>query len=487
MALDILIIDDEMDIRDLISDILKDEGFIARVADGSEEAFNQINIKLPNVIILDIWLQGSELDGLGILEVIKSQYPMIPVIIISGHGTIDTAVNAIKMGAYDYIEKPFTHDKLLITLKRACESVRLRRENIYLKSKVFDKSEMIGKTQVISKLKLDISKIAPTVGRVMIHGAVGTGKEMVARLIHKQSKRKEAPFVVFNPTFMNHHEINKELFGEDENSFPDRSNNGPINKQKKSLIECANYGTLYIDEITDLPPQTQNKLLKFLKEQIIYKNSQKTIVDVRIISSTTHDISDLTKQGLFSNDLYYRLNVIPLSVPSLSQRKDDIRILVEYFIYQLSRFSGIKKRSFSSEALAALDAYNWPGNIRQLRNVIEWTLIMNPPSLTNKDEKIQVDMLPREILTSNNNNINIGIINNDVNEQVVDMMSMSLRDAREVFERKYLSAQMNRFNNNISKTSTFVGMDRSALHRKLKILKIHFGSCVKNGKKTIEA
>jgi two-component system nitrogen regulation response regulator NtrX len=458
MALDILIIDDEADIRDLISDILKDEGFSSRSAANSTQVFKTIADKTPNAIILDIWLQDSELDGLGILEIVKQKYPLMPVVVISGHGTIETAVSAIKMGAYDYLEKPFTHDKLMIILKRACESARLKRENLELKSKVIDKTEFVGNAPVTSRLKMEIEKVAPTSGRVMIHGAVGTGKELSARLIHKKSKRANGPFIVFNPTAVNLAKVQQELFGESEMQET-RTSLG----KRVSILEAAHNGTLYIDDVGNLPINVQNKLLKFLKDQTLIINNKPVKLDIRIVASSIKNLQNEVASGRFRQDLYYRLNVVPIEVPLLSERKDDIPLLVKYFIKQLSKFSGLKEREFSSEAIAALQSYDWPGNIRQLRNVIEWTLIMNPPG-PNNSETIKTEMLPQDIM---NRNVNVS-----QSEEHLDMMSMPLREARETFERKYLTIQMNRFNSNISKTSTFVGMERSALHRKLKSLNI---------------
>jgi two-component system nitrogen regulation response regulator NtrX len=474
MALDVLVIDDEMDIRDIISDILKDEGFSSRVAANSTQAFKAISEKTPNAVILDIWLQGSELDGLGILEIIKKQYPLMPVIVISGHGTIETAVSAIKMGAYDYLEKPFTHDKIIILLKRACETSKLRRENIDLRSKVIDKTEFVGCSSVITRLKGEIEKVAPTSGRVMIHGSIGTGKELAARLIHKKSKRANGPFLVFSPTSMLASKIQQELFGDEEKQELVNS----VFDKRISVLEAANNGTLYIDEVSDLPMSIQNKLLKFIKDQTLLKANNKVVkLDVRFITSSTKDLQIEIDQGKFRQDLYFRLNVVQLYVTNLSERKEDIPLFVKYFVKQLSKFSGLKEREFSDEALEALQAYSWPGNVRQLRNVIEWTLIMNPME-SGVLEKIKSDMLPRDII---NNSVNISKPDNNI-----DMMFMPLREAREVFERQYLSAQMSRFNNNISKTSTFVGMERSALHRKLKMLSIHTASKLNDLEKDLD-
>jgi two-component system nitrogen regulation response regulator NtrX len=461
MSLDVLVIDDETDIRELISDILKEEGFNARTAANSAQAFEAIAEKVPSIIILDIWLQGSDLDGLGILEIVKKRYPLLPVIVISGHGTIETAVSAIKMGAYDYLEKPFTHDKLLILLKRACETAKLKRENYDLKTKVIDKTEIIGTSAAISRLKSEIEKVAPTSGRIMVAGPTGSGKELVARLIHKKSRRVNGPFMVFSPSGMSPDRIMQELFGE-----PEKHDNVGVHAKRISILEASNNGTLYIDEVGDLPPAVQNKLLKFLQEQILEKAGNQKFVklDVRIISATARDLQQEITTGRFRQDLFYRLNVVPIRVPSLSERKEDIALLAEFFIKQLAKFSGLKERTLTEEAIAALQAFDWQGNIRQLRNVIEWTLIMNPSS-PNDGNFIKPDMLPADIL-----NNGLTIARPDTN---LDMLSMPLREAREVFERQYLSAQMSRFNNNISKTSAFVGMERSALHRKLKLLNIH--------------
>lgn len=460
--MDVLIIDDEADIRELISDILKDGGFATRLAASSAQAFSAIDDKVPSAIILDIWLQDSDLDGLGILEIVKKQYPLMPIVVISGHGTIETAVRAIKMGAYDYLEKPFTHDKLLIVLKRAYESARLRRENLELKSKVIDKTEFIGSSPVTLRLKADIEKVAPTSGRVMIQGAVGTGKELVARLIHKKSKRASGPFIVFSPSDMTATRIQHELFRDAE----EYENNSAISFDKRlSVLEEANNGTLYIDDVDALPLIVQNKLLKFLKDQILLRNGKQIPLDVRIITSTVKDLQSNIDVGVFRQDLYYRLNVVPIMIPTLTERKEDIPMLVKYFVNQLVRFSGLRNRDFSDEAIAALHSYNWPGNIRQLRNAVESTLIMNQPSGSVHD-KIKPDMLPSYIVSNNNSNSSKSSSYN------LDLISMSLREAREVFERQYLTAQMNRFNGNISKTSVFVGMERSALHRKLKALNI---------------
>ncbi len=461
MSLDVLVVDDEADIRELISANLKDEGFTTRVAANSTQAFDAISERVPGAVILDIWLQGSDLDGLGILEAIKKRYPLMPVVVISGHGTVETAVSAIKMGAYDYIEKPFTHEKMMIVLKRACEASKLKRENIDLKSKVIDKTDLVGISVAANKLRSEIDKVAATLGRVMLFGMSGVGKELAARLVHKKSKRAGAPFLIFSPTGMSADKILQDLFGE-----PEKQDSNSVFTKRHSVLESANNGTLYIDEVTDLPQAAQVKLLKFLQDQILEKPAiNKSVkLDVRVVTSSTRNIQQEVASGKFREDLFYRLNVVPIKVPTLSERREDIPLLVQYFVKQLAKFSGLREREFSSEAITALQAYGWPGNIRELRNVIEWTLIMNPANGTDTSP-IRMDMLPSEIL-----NTGVAISKQDT---VVDMMAMPLREAREAFERQYLFAQMSRFNNNISKTSLFVGMERSALHRKLKLLNIH--------------
>ncbi len=458
MSIDVLVVDDEADIRDLVSDILKEEGFTTKTAANSMQALKILHEKTPSAIILDIWLQGSELDGLGVLEIVKKRYPLMPVIVISGHGTIETAVNAIKMGAYDYLEKPFSHDKLVILLKRACEATKLKRENLDLKSKVINKTELIGNSHITAKLESDIEKAALATSRVFIQGKIGSGKELAARLIHKKSKRASGPFVIFSPVCMDPDRIHQELFKGIDNQ----------DIRRPSILEVANSGTLYIDEISGLPVSVQVNLLKFLQDQMFHKPGGKPIkLDIRVIAATSKTIQEEISKGEVLEDLYHRLNVISLKVPSLYERKDDMSVLVKYFVKQLSKFSGLKTREFSDETIAAFQVYSWPGNIRQLRNVIEWTLIMNPLS-SNNNQVIKPTMIPPEILVNGSSPAK--------QEDNVDIMIMPLREAREVFEKQYLAAQMHRFNNNISKTSAFVGMERSALHRKLKLLNLHIPS-----------
>jgi len=464
MALNVLVIDDEEDIRSLISDILIDAKFSVRTAANSSKAFELINEKAPSAIILDIWLHNSELDGLGILEIIKKKYPLLPIIVISGHGTIATAVTAIKMGAFDYIEKPFSQEKLLIVLKRACETAKLKKENFELKSQVVNKDELIGKSNIITKINSEIERVGPTSSRIMISGPVGSGKELVARLIHKNSKYGAGPFIIYNPTEILPGKIRIDLFSKNMQNYHDNSE--PFNSNY-SLLESSHNGTLYIDEVGKLSNEDQEKLLKFVQDSTIERNGKKHKLNIRIIASSSKDLLEEVKKGKFNKDLYYRLSIVAILTPSLIERKEDIKLLVEYFTKYLSKSSGLRYRVFSEDAIIALQSYKWPGNIRQLKNVIEWTLIMNPISDLDQDI-IRSDMLPTEILQEN-------IISKSDNN--IDLMSIPLREAREIFERQYLAAQMSRFNNNISKTSIFVGMERSALHRKLKLLKIHGTNC----------
>lgn len=452
----ILIIDDEADIRELTSDILTEEGFSCISAADSLGAFEEINKKQPNVVLLDIWLQGSELDGLGILEILKQKYPHLPVIMISGHGTIETAVNSIKLGAYDYIEKPFTADKLLITVKRAHEALRLKKENAELRKRIVSKLEFIGASPAVNQLKSVIEKIAPTSGRILITGQSGSGKELVARIIHRKSKRAAFPFVTLNASLLSDDNVNKELFGDYNKETSVKYNMG--------IFELADKGTLFIDEVADMPISIQKKILKFLKDQSVDKSAQENKLDVRIIASTSKDLAQEIKSGNFLQELFYRLNVIAISMPSLKERKDDIPVLCDYFLRYFEKTVGFYKKTVSADAIAAMQAYNWPGNIRQLKNTIEWLLIM---TASDNNPIIKAESLPQDIIAQG---INVASSGLDMN---VDMLSLPLREAREIFEKQYLSAQMARFNNNISKTSIFVGMERSALHRKLKLLSIH--------------
>ena len=453
MTADILIVDDEKDIRDLISDILKDAKYATRTAQDSASTFKALAERVPSALILDIWLKGSELDGLGILEFVKKKYPHVPVIMISGHGNIETAVSAIKIGAYDFIEKPFKEDRLLLVVARALENAKLKSENSELKTRGKFEMQLNGSSQAVQQLRHNLDKIAPTASRVLITGAAGTGKEMFARLIHAKSARANSNFVVLNAAGLTPDRVEAELFG-----IEDRNPTGGA--EKLGLFERAHNGTLFIDEVCDLPLEIQGKLLRVLQEQSFtrQRGNQKVEVDVRLIAATNRDLEREIANGKFREDLYYRLNVVPVRLPSLKERREDIAELCSYFLKRASEVVGLPMRNMSAEALVMLQAYSWPGNVRQLRNMMEWLLIMT----TDKNDAISADELPPEILTNN------PVLARP--ETNADIMSMPLREARELFEKQYLMAQIERFGGNISRTSTFVEMERSALHRKLKML-----------------
>jgi two-component system nitrogen regulation response regulator NtrX len=455
MTADILIVDDEADIRDLISDILKDAKYDTRTAHNSDTAFQTIAERVPSVLILDIWLQGSELDGLGILEMVKKKYPHMPVIMISGHGNIETAVAAIKTGAYDFIEKPFKEDRLLLLVARAIEHARLRSENMELKTRGKLETALTGNSQAIQQIRHSLEKIAPTSSRVLITGLPGTGKEMFARLIHAKSPRANGNFVVMNAAGLSLDRVEAELFGVEDS-------NPTGGAEKLGLFERAHNGTLFIDEVADMPLETQGRVLRALQDHgfMRVRGTRRVEVDVRVIAGSNRDLESEIAAGRLREDLYYRLNVVPIRMPSLKERREDIPELCRYFLRRASEMAGMQVRELSDEAIAMLQSYYWPGNVRQLRNMMEWLLIMTADSR----EPINADELPPEILSSNP-----VLARPETNS---DIMSMALREARELFEKQYLAAQIERFGGNISKTSLFVGMERSALHRKLKMLGI---------------
>lgn len=451
MASDILVVDDEADIRELVSGILEDEGHRCRLARDSDEALRSIEDRRPHLVILDIWLQGSRLDGLEVLSIIKKVHPDLPVVIISGHGNIETAVTAIRRGAYDYIEKPFKADRLILVTMRALEASNLRREVKQLKERSTQSSEMVGRSTAINQLRSQLERVAPTNSRVLIRGASGAGKELAARVLHAKSHRSDGPFVVLNAAAMVPERVEEELFGTEDRT------GGP---RKVGALEEAHGGTLYIDEVADMPLETQGKILRVLVEQKFLRlgGSQKVAVDVRIISSTSRDLEREMGEGRFREDLYHRLNVVPLRVPGLAERREDIPELVAYFVQQISQTSGLAPRRIGEDAIAVLQAHDWPGNVRELRNNIERLMIL---SGGDPDAMITADMLPDEI----GSNVPL-----PVNGGAEHLMSLPLREAREIFEREYLLAQINRFGGNISRTAEFVGMERSALHRKLRAL-----------------
>jgi two-component system nitrogen regulation response regulator NtrX len=455
MASDILIIDDEMDIRELVAGILQDEGFETRTARDSDTALNAISTRRPNLLFLDIWLQGSKLDGLQLLDSVKEQNPDLPVVMISGHGNIETAVSAIKRGAYDFIEKPFKADRLVLVANRALENSRLKREVRDLKQLSPLPTSLIGKSPAINQLRHTIEKVAPTNSRILIVGPSGAGKELTARTIHTASGRADGPFVVINAAAITPERMESELFGVE-------AVNG-THERKVGALEEAHHGTLFIDEIGDMPRETQNKILRVLVDQTFQRvgGSTKVDVDVRIVSSTTRNLESEIAAGKFREDLFHRLSVVPIRVPPLAERREDISVLVVYFMDQISQATGLPKRQIGEDAMAVLQSHDWPGNVRQLRNNVERLMIL---AGGDADAVISASMLPQDVgaMVPNLPNGNGG----------EHLMGLPLRDAREMFEREYLRAQINRFGGNISRTAEFVGMERSALHRKLKALGI---------------
>jgi two-component system nitrogen regulation response regulator NtrX len=452
MSADILIVDDEADIRELVAGILEDEGFKCRTAANADAALGEISARRPNLLFLDIWIQGSRLDGLQLLDLVKEQNPDLPVVMISGHGNIETAVSAIKRGAYDFIEKPFKADRLLLVAERALETYRLKREVRELRFKAPQASELIGRSTSMNQLRQAVERVAASNARVMIVGPSGSGKELVARMIHAASDRASGPFVALNTATVTAETIEAELFGvEDGASGPNRI----------GAFEEAHGGTLYLDEVADMPKDAQGKILRVLIDQAFQRvgGTKKVAVDVRIISSTSRDLNGEVQSGRLREDLLHRLNVIPVRVPALSDRREDIADLLNHFMEQIARSTGLAQRPIAEDALAVLQAHDWPGNVRQLRNSVERLLIMaggEPGSI------ITADLLPTDVGAS--------VPSLPSGQGGEKLMAMPLREAREIFEREYLVAQINRFGGNISRTAEFVDMERSALHRKLKSL-----------------
>lgn len=455
MAAEILIVDDEADIRDLVAGILQDEGYAARTARNSDDALAAIVTRRPHLVFLDIWLQGSKLDGLQLLEVIKQEHPDLPIVMISGHGNIETAVAAIKRGAYDFIEKPFKADRLVLVADRALETSRLKQEVKQLKNEAPLPSTLIGHSGGIIQLRQAIERVAPTNSRVLVVGPSGAGKELAARTLHQLSDRASGPFIVINAAAITPERMETELFGVD-------ASNGSETR-KTGALEEAHGGTLFVDDIADLPRETQNKILRVLVDQTFQRvgGSAKIAVDVRIVSSTTRNLELAIAEGNFREDLYHRLSVVPIRIPPLSERREDIPELVDYFMGQISQATGLPKRKIGEDAMAVLQSHNWPGNVRQLRNNIERMMIL---AGGDPDAVLSASMLPPDVgsMVPTMPNGNGGD----------HLMGLPLRDAREVFEREYLVAQISRFGGNISRTAEFVGMERSALHRKLKALGI---------------
>jgi two-component system nitrogen regulation response regulator NtrX len=452
MASDILIVDDETDIRELVAGILSDEGHGTRTASDADAALAEIEKRRPSLVFLDIWLQGSRLDGLALLDEIKRNHADLPVVMISGHGNIETAVSAIKRGAYDYIEKPFKSDRLVLVAERALEASKLRREVKVLREKSGDASQLLGTSPAMNHLRTTIEKLAPTNSRIMISGASGSGKELVARTIHDLSGRAAGPFVVLNAATIVADRMEAELFGTEPSNGAAR---------RVGALEEAHGGTLFLDEVGDMPRETQSKILRVLVDQTFTRvgGTTRVSVDVRIISSTGRDLESEVTEGSFREDLFHRLAVVPLRVPALAERREDIPVLVRHFAEQISRTTGLPPRVIGDDAMAVLQTHDWPGNIRQLRNNVERLMILTRGDAS---EVITADMLPAEIGEM--------LPTTPGRAGGEHLMSLPLRDAREIFEREYLTAQVNRFGGNISRTAEFVGMERSALHRKLKSL-----------------
>lgn len=452
MTSDVLIVEDEDDIRAMISGILEDEGYQTRETATSQDALEAVKTRKPNLVVLDVWLKGSEMDGIELLAALKARHENLPVIVISGHGTVETAVSAIRKGAFDYIVKPFKAEKLIITATRALENARLRQENEELKGKTVNEDKLVGTSAPIAQLRQKIGRIAATNSRVLITGASGTGKELLARLLHGQSNRSDGPFKAVNAASMVPERVEEELFGVEAM--------GPDSPQKTGLLERAHNGTLYLDEVADMPLETQGKLLRLLVEQRFNRvgGQDDVQVDVRVITSSSRDLTNEVAMGKFREDLFHRLNVMPLHAPKLSERREDIPALVEHFIGQLAASTGLPARKIGDDAMAALQAHDWPGNVRQLRNNVERLLILATGEPT---QPITLATLPKEVSVVRSGN------NSQDNDRII---AMPLRDAREHFEREYLQAQIDRFGGNISRTANFVGMERSALHRKLKSL-----------------
>ena len=457
MARDILIVDDEADIRMLITGILHDEGYGTREAADSDSALEVIATRRPGLVILDVWLQNSRMDGLEILNTIKREQPALPVVVISGHGTIGTAVQAIKMGAYDFIEKPFKADRLILVVQRAIEAAELREENEELRVRAGPETVLIGHSASINQLRQAIGKVAPTGSRVLITGPAGAGKEVVARVLHEQSRRASGPFVVLNCATMNPERLELELFG------CEAGVEGPGAPGRSGTFERAHGGTLLLDEVAGMPPDTQGKIVRVLQDESFERvgGDRRVEVDVRVIASTNRDLATRIADGKFREDLFYRLSVVPLQVPALSHRRKDIPALVRHFMAHAAEVAGLPPRQIGDDALATLQAYDWPGNVRQLRNVIDWILIMAPGGPA---DPVLAEMLPPDIGSI--------VPSGPGGEAGAEMMALPLREARGVFERQYLEAQVMRFSGNISRTAGFVGMERSALHRKLRSLGI---------------
>jgi two-component system nitrogen regulation response regulator NtrX len=455
MTHEILIVDDEPDIRMLTDSLLRDEGYETRQAADADSAIAAFRARRPSLVILDVWLAGSRLDGLGILKALHAEQPHVPAVMISGHGTIETAVAAIQQGAYDFIEKPFQSDRLLLVVRRALEAARLATENAELRLRISPDTELTGDSQAISQLRAAVERVAPTGSRVLITGPAGSGKEVVARMIHARSRRADGPFLVLNCATLNPARFEEELFGIEAGA------DAMTHPRRAGVLERAHGGTLLLDEVSDMPLETQGKIVRALQDQSFERlgGAARVRVDVRVLATSNRDLKAEIAAGRFREDLFYRLAVVPLRTPSLRERRDDIPLLARQMLQRSAESAGMPLRDLSVDALAALQAYDWPGNVRQLRNLMDWLLIMAPGGA---GEAIRADMLPPEIGHAAPALLQM--------EAAADVMGLPLREARDMFESQYLSAQLMRFGGNISRTAGFVGMERSALHRKLKQL-----------------
>jgi two-component system nitrogen regulation response regulator NtrX len=453
MSLDILVVDDERDIRELVAGVLEDEGYATRGAADSDAALEAIAERRPSLVLLDVWLQGSRLDGLELLDEMKRRDPSIPVLVISGHGNIDTAVAAIRRGAVDFIEKPFEAERLLLLVERATETERLRREVVSLRASVGRENDLTGNSAAINTVRATLKRVASTGSRVMITGGPGVGKEVAARLLHGWSQRTTAPFVIVSAARMTPERVEEELFGVEEGG----------DLVRPGLLEQAHGGTLFLDEIADMPVATQARILRVLTDQSFSRigGTRVVKVDVRVVSATARDLMAEIAAGRFREDLYYRLNVVPVLIPPLTERREDIPVLVEHFVAHYASERRVPTPEVAPDAMVALQSYEWPGNVRQLRNVVERTVILAPGD---RIGRIDLDLLPPEVLGKP------GDIGNGVGANAI--MGAPLKEARETFEREYLRVQIRRFSGNISRTASFIGMERSALHRKLKLLGI---------------
>ena len=450
----ILVVDDEKDIRDLISQILFEEGHTVKLAHNSMSAMDYINNKEPDLIILDIWLKDSEMDGIEILKSVKQNNPLCPVVVISGHGNIEIAVAAVKQGAYDFIEKPFNTDQLLLVINRALEASRLRKEVYSLQNKEMNESKMVGGTGAFKILKQKLDKLMNSNGRILITGPSGSGKEIAARYIHQNSPRANNRFLTIACASIQSEKMEELLFGQEAEG-----------KISPGLFEKAHGGTLFFDEVADLPIGTQAKILRVLVDQVFTRVGGKNIVRVncRIVSSTSKDLAMEIEKGYFKEELFHRLNVVPIKIPSLEERILDVSLLSAYFIDWLSKNEGLPNKQLTDASIRKLQNMSWPGNIRQLKNTIERALILgsskaiiNPKDIFEFIETEKKDSFQSNVL--------------DFNSEF--FADKSLRSAREEFERAYLKYQISKFGGNVSKTASYVGMERSALHRKMKILNI---------------